>query len=324
MNVICTSAGRRTSLIRDFKTAIDSSGTVWAGDMDPLAPALQVAHSSIILPPVNAPEYIPRLLDHAREFDIDFVVPLIDTELRQLAEAHSDFASEGCEVVVSDSDLLDIAHDKWKTVKHFSSIGVGTPQSWLPNESSPHDWPDPVFVKPRHGSASSGACSVPREKSLSVIEKIESPIVQEVITAPEITIDALFGLEGTLIHYVPRLRIRTLAGESIQGRTLPDTDLGSWLRPILREVGTLGARGPITLQAFLTEPTPTLSEINARFGGGFPLTKAAGGHYPSWIMQMHNGHSIEPRLGEYTVDLCMTRAYTEWFIDMGAAKEDRK
>lgn len=324
MNVLCTSAGRRTSLIRDFMAGIDADGSVWAGDMDPLAPALQVADSSVVLPPVHTSDYIHKLLDHVRTFDIDIIIPLIDTELKPLANARAAFASENCSVIVSDSDLLAIAHDKWKTVRHFSSIGFQTPQSWLPSTSSSQDWPDPVFLKPRHGSASSEACSVSRNRSLSFIEQIERPIVQEVITAPEITVDALFGLEGTLIHYVPRLRIRTLAGESIQGRTLPDTDLRCWLRPVLREIGALGARGPITLQAFLTEPTPTLSEINARFGGGFPLTKAAGGHYPSWIVRMRNSDPVEPCLGEYTANLCMTRAYTEWFIEMGTTQNEKR
>lgn len=136
------------------------------------------------------------------------------------------------------------------------------------------------------------------------------------------TVDALFDLNGTLIHYVPRLRLRTQAGESIQGRTLPDDQVGDWLRPVLRELGRLGARGPITLQGFCTEPEFTLSEVNPRFGGGFPLARAAGGRYPTWIVQMCNGNALSPRLGEYTEGLCMTRAYTEWFVEASSLNND--
>ena len=291
---------------------------MWAGDMDPLAPTLQAADERLVLPPIDAPDYLTTLLDHVRTHDLDLVVPLIDPDLRPLAEARPLFADAGCEALVSDPALLDVTLDKWHTMQHFSDVGVRTPRSWLPDDSSPEMWPDPVFVKPRRGSASKGARSVPHDELPIVLDSLDDPMLQEVVDAPEITVDALFDLDGTLVHYVPRLRIRTQAGESIQGRTLPDDEVGPWLRAVLREIGFCGARGPITLQAFLTEPEPTLSEINARFGGGFPLAHAAGGPYPTWIVQMCRGDAVAPRLGDYTADLCMTRAYTEWFVPASA------
>lgn len=324
MNVLLTSAGRRTSLLQAFQSCVHTlGGRVWAGDMDPLAPTLQVADDGVILPPLDAAEYLPTLLDHVRTHDLDLVVPLIDPGLRPLAEARPAFADAGCEALVSDPTLLDVTLDKWPTMQHFSEVGVRTPASWRPDTSAAADWPDPVFVKPRRGSASRGARRVSHDELPHVLAAIGDPMLQEVVDAPEITVDALFDLDSTLVHYVPRLRIRTRAGESIQGRTLPDDeDLGPWLRGVLREVGRLGARGPITLQAFLTEPEPTLSEINARFGGGFLLAHAAGGRYPEWIVQMCRGETVAPRLGDYTADLCMTRAYTEWFVP-ASALEDR-
>jgi carbamoyl-phosphate synthase large subunit len=319
MNVLLTSAGRRTSLLQAFQSCVhESGGRVWAGDVDPLAPALQVADASLVLPPIDAADYLSTLLDHVRAHDLDLVVPLLDPGLRPLAEARNAVADAGCTALVSDPALLDVTLDKWPTMQHFSEVGVRTPASWRPDTSSPSDWPDPVFVKPRRGSASRGARRVSHAELPHVLDALDAPMLQEVIDAPEITVDALFDLDGTLVHYVPRLRVRTRAGESIQGRTLSDDDIGPWLQSVLREVGRLGARGPITLQAFLTEPEPTLSEINARFGGGFPLAHAAGGHYPEWIVQMCRGETVAPRLGAYTADLCMTRAYTEWFVPASA------
>lgn len=321
-NVLLTSAGRRTSLLQLFQTCIhERGGQLWAGDCDPLAPTLQVADESLVLPRIEDPEYRPALLDHVQRHEIELLVPLIDPDLQPLAEARDAFAEVGCQVLVSDPDLLDLTLDKWKTIQHFSKTGIRTPASWLPESSSRDAWPDPVFVKPRRGSASNAARRVPRSELSAVLPSINNPLLQEVVEAPEMTVDALFDLEGTLLHYVPRLRLRTRAGESIQGRTLPDTDVGPWLRLVLRALGNLGARGPVTLQAFLTEPEPALSEINPRFGGGFPLAYAAGGHYPEWIVEMCTGRSVEPRLGAYTEDLCMTRAYTEWFVDASTLEE---
>lgn len=322
MNVLLTSAGRRTSLLQFFQSAAsEQDGAVWAGDADPLAPTLQIASHSIALPPIQDRMYVPTLLDRVETLDLDIVIPLIDPDVQALSSVRHQFLTAGCQPLLSTPSFLELVHDKWKTVKHFSENGIRTPSSWRPAHSSPEDWPDPAFIKPRRGSASKNAQRVGREHASSVAASINAPLLQEVIEAPEITIDALFDLDGTLIHYVPRLRIRTMAGESIQGRTLSDPDLHSWLRHLLPHLGTIGARGPITVQAFRTDPDPTLLEINPRFGGGFPLTHAAGGRYPKWILQMCNGTSVSPRLGDYKTGLCMTRAYTEWFADVSSLPE---
>lgn len=316
MNVLLTSAGRRTSLLKAFQHAAHArDGIVWAGDADPLAAALQVADEGIILPCVDTSDYLSAILEHVHSNDIDLVVPTIDPGLLPLAEARTKFQEAGSRALVSTPSFLNLASDKWKTLTHFSGE-IRTPASWLPEHSTFDDWPDPVFVKPRTGSSSTDAQCVARREVPHILHSLDAPILQEVIDAPEMTVDALFNFDGMLIHYVPRLRVRTRSGESIQGRTLPDADWGSWLRPLLRELGRLGARGPLTLQAFCTEPEPTLSEINPRFGGGFPLTRAAGGHYPDWILEMCRGKSVEPKLGRYQDGLCMTRAYTEWFVEV--------
>lgn len=321
MNVLLTSAGRRTSLLTFFQSAVQDEqedGRVWAGDLDPLSAALQVAEHTVSLPPVADSDYIPTLLELTRAHDLDLIVPLIDPGLTPLANTRPQFKEEGCHPLVSAPALLDLTLDKWDTLQHFSEQEVRTPASWRPDTSAPADWPDPLFIKPRRGSASNSARALPRRHAQQVLPDIENPILQEVIDAPEITVDALFDFNGTLLHYVPRIRLRTMAGESIQGQTIADSELDAWLRPILTELGRLGAQGPITLQAFRTDPEPTLSEINPRFGGGFPLSHAAGAHYPAWLLQLCQGRALSPRLGQYTSDLCMTRAYTEWFVDASA------
>jgi carbamoyl-phosphate synthase large subunit len=68
------------------------------------------------------------------------------------------------------------------------------------------------------------------------------------------------------------------------------------------------------MQAFLTVNGPVLTEINSRFGGGFPLCQAAGGRYPEWILQMIEGQRLQPRLGDYEADVYMTRYYREHFF----------
>ena len=82
---------------------------------------------------------------------------------------------------------------------------------------------------------------------------------------------------------------------------------------MLRITAEIGGQGPITVQAFLTEDGPVLSEINLRFGGGIPLTLMSGGNYAEWVLQMVEGKKVPPRIGEYAVNQYMSRYYVEHF-----------
>jgi carbamoyl-phosphate synthase large subunit len=156
---------------------------------------------------------------------------------------------------------------------------------------------------------------VDRSELDAVLAMVPMPIVQEVLAGPEITIDALLDFDGRPLHYVPRRRIRTVGGESIQGVTLDhDAAFEGWIERVLDACSRLGGRGPLTLQAFRTDSGPVLSEINGRFGGGFPLALAAGADYPSWLLDMIEGVAVPPRLGEYDPGLFMTRHYVEQFL----------
>lgn len=315
-NILITSAGRRTSLVAAFQKAAHAvHGVVIAADVSPLAPALYLADQAALLPGVKDPRFIEDLEILRASKGIGLVVPTIDTELPVLARARTEFLQRGCVIAISDERVIEITGDKWLTVSEFGNRGVRTPRSYLPAHTKGLD-AFPLFIKPRAGSASQHTHRVDSATALStLLEVVPDPIVQEFLPFEEITVDALLDLNGTPIHYVPRRRIRTLGGESIQGVTLDDTNLRDFILNVLNILGDMGARGPLTLQAFLSPEGPILSEINPRFGGGAPLAFAAGGDYPRWLIEMVQGKTVPPRLGEYTRGLYMTRAYMEVFTD---------
>lgn len=314
MNILLTSAGRRTSLLKAFKAECHKiGGKVFAGDIDGLAPALFLADYPINLPKITEEEFIPNLLELVEINGIKLLVPTIDYELPIFAAWQGEFEKHNCQVLISAPELIEICADKWQTINVFRAKGFAVPRSWLPDQLDFTKLPESIFIKPRTGSASQHTFAVTKQELKQIIPFVPNPIIQEHIKAKEITVDALLDFSGRLIHYVPRLRIRAIGGESIQGVTISDDPIRDWLIEILVEIGKLGGRGPITLQAFLTEGDPVLSEINPRFGGGIPLTLAAGGDYPAWIMAMAAGREVSPKLGKYKRGLYMTRHYVEIF-----------
>lgn len=316
-NVLITSAGRRTSLLKAFKEATRRcGGKVLAGDIDGLAPALYMADQVFRLPPIRSADYIPSLLDIVRGHKVRLLVPTLDSELPNLARSASAFSEEGCQALISAPQLVAITQDKWETVRFFTKNGIRLPQTWLPHQASLHSLPKRLVVKPRHGSASKNVYHVDRSELEWVLRRIPDPILQEEVRYPEITIDALLDLEGKPVHYVPRLRIKTMSGESIQGATIPDEGIRHWVLKVLEVLSAMGGRGPMTLQAFLTNGEVLLSEVNPRFGGGFPLTQAAGGDYADWILRMLANERVSPRFGAYKRHLYMTRYHEEHFVEV--------
>lgn len=316
MNVLLTSSGRRTTLLKAFKEALSLyKGSVFAGDMDGLAPTLFLADKAFRLTPVQDEGYLDLLLEMVTKEEIQLLIPTIDTELQVLSKNKDLFLKRGCTPLISSPRTIEITFDKWETVNYFASQGIEVPASWIPGDLNIFELPEDLFIKPRQGSASQHTYTVNKSDLPKYLDWVPNPIIQEELKGPEITVDALLDFSGELLHYVPRIRIRTLAGESIQGQTIDDSEIRPWLCKVFEALSYSGAVGPITMQYFHTERGPVLTEVNPRFGGGFPLANAAGGHYPKWIIQMLNGEKVEPRIGEYKKNYFMTRYYDEIFSE---------
>lgn len=316
-NCLITSCGRRNTLLGHFKKAArEYGGKVIGADMSSFAPALYDADIQLEVPAVKSERYIPFLLEAVKEHEIAMIIPTIDTELMALAENESKFAELGCSVFISSPGFCRICADKLLTAHEFTSRGIRTPKSWdgldLPADS---ELPEHLYIKPRDGSASVNVFKITKCELSDYVNRVPNPIVQQELLGEEITIDAFISPDGKVLHYVPRRRIRTLAGESIVGVTCDDGHLDQWCEATLAVCAGMGARWAITLQAFETEQGLVLTEINPRFGGGVPLAFAAGGEYARWAYMLKNGQELKPRLGDYKRRLFFMRYMTEEFTE---------
>jgi carbamoyl-phosphate synthase large subunit len=314
--ILFTSAGRRVELLRAFRQAyegLELESNIVALDVDPLAPALRTADRSYLVPRLTDPAYIPTLVDICRGEEVKLVFPLIDPDITVLAEHRSEIEETGAHVACVCAEAAALAADKWRTTRFFERLGLAVPRSWLPEEIESAELSYPLFIKPRLGSAGKDAFRVGTEREMRFfLEYVPDPMVQELLLGPEITCDIICDLDGETLAVVARRRIEVRWGEVAKGVTVGEDRVIDACLKIARH---LPAKGPMTAQCILRDGDPYFTEINARFGGGFPLAVAAGVDAPRWYVAWAAGFPIAtPPIGSYRTGLYLTRFDDSYFL----------
>ena len=308
MNILLTSVGRRVELLKAFRESMCRSnitGKIITTDLKRNAPASFLADTAELVPRIDAPDYIDRLLDICTRHQIDLLIPLIDTELDLLSLHEQRFRDLGVTVLISSAAVNDICNSKKKTSLFFQTIGVKTPKIYQLDQVEDRNFP--VIIKPNQGSASVGVYQIKNRTELNFFANyVEDPIIQELISGDEYTIDVLVNFQGKAISIVPRSRLETRAGETSKGITVKNPALIAAAKYVVESLP--GAIGCITVQCFLQPNSEiVLIEINPRFGGGYPLSYRAGADFPLWLLQLCAGKKPQVAIDEWEDGLSMLR-----------------
>lgn len=307
-NILLLSAGRRVELLLAFKNEIKERGLssrVLTTDVNPLmSAACHLADQAFAISRVTEDGYIDRLMKLCMEQDVGLVIPTIDTELLGLAQAKNRFAERGIQLVVSDEELIIKCRDKRKTAKLFEFLGINTPKILDRSKLI-----FPCFAKPYNGSRSIGAVKLSQSTELTEVMRNDSNLMfMEYIdrSFDEYTVDAYYDKQGSLRCLVPRHRLEVRDGEISKGITRKNYVYNYLLDKLKR---LEGAHGCITLQLFAKPDVESFAalEINPRFGGGYPLSFAAGANYPGWLIDEYLLDKELPFFGAWKTDLLMLR-----------------
>jgi carbamoyl-phosphate synthase large subunit len=246
-----------------------------------------------VVPPIHEPDYVDVLFDLARREKIGLLIPLIDLDLLPLARAKERFAAAGCTVVVTSAETVAICRDKQQSFRHLRAAGIDTPTTWTYEELLREKRRTlPYFVKPRSGSAGAGLHLVETEYDFQQIPRwVDDPIIQEYVRGDEYTLDVYAGFDGRPACVVPRRRLRVRGGEVSQSQVALDADLIAVGRRVVQSLR--GCMGVVTIQCIRRANNGiTVIEINPRFGGGVPLSIAAGADMPAWLLAEHLGRMV--------------------------------
>ena len=314
--VLFTCAGQRVDIVTAFGRA---GATTIATDVSDLAPALYHADRRALVPPVHDPGYVDALRELVQVHDVRLIVPLTDLDHLVLA-THRGHLGDAV-VLVPSPETIARCSDKFLAHCFFEERGIGTPSTWLPADL-PAQIAYPVLVKARKGF---GSRHIYRARDRAELEMFlgyttVDSMVQAVCRGEEFSVDVFCDLDGRCLNAIPRTMIESKGGESIKGMTIKDAQLIEHGRLVAEELGLVG---PGNVQCF-REPDGELqvTDVNPRFGGGFPLPTAAGSGYPELALALANGERPAPRLGEFREGVLMTRFFSEVILqDLGGSLE---
>ena len=317
MNVLVLSCGTRNKIIQYFKRELNGAGKVIATDMSPNAPALYEADVHYIVPRMTAPGYLDVIYDICRKEQVTGVLSLIDPELSLLALHEEEFHALGVTVIGSFYDLCERTLDKWQMFCWLKEHGYACAESYIDREAFYGDVRAgkinyPVFVKPIRGSASIAISKVQDQETVDLLfEHADDLMIQEYLKGQEIGADCYIDMiSGELISVFTKKKLVMRAGETDKSISFKDTELFALIERFVKEAGF---RGQIDIDIFECEGKYYISEVNPRFGGGYPHAYEAGANHMKYIVNNLQGKVNEPRIGEYESGVIMMK-YSEIMI----------
>lgn len=317
MNILILSAGTRNKVVQYFKREIGDSGKVIATDCSNLAPAVYDADRFYLVPRINVPGYMDQILDICKKEEIDGVFSLIDPELSMLAKEKEQFLEIGTTPVISDYDLVETCFNKYRMYELFQRMNIPTAKCYLSMNAfqkakTAGEIDYPVFVKPVCGSASMHINKVSSDEELEgLFHMYDDLMIQEFMDGTEYGADVYIDMiSGKVTALFVKEKIKMRAGETDKSVSIKDEGL---FKQIVEFVEAAGFRGMIDIDIFKIGDTYYFSEVNPRFGGGYPHAYESGVNMPRQVINNLSGIENSVAIGQYKENIVMMK-YNEVMI----------
>ena len=317
MNILILSSGTRNKIVQYFKKTLTGKGMVIVTDCSDLAPTIYEADKYYIVPRMTEPGYLDVILDICKNEKIDGVLSLIDPELSLLAENKEKFAAVGTTVIGSSYELCEMSLDKFEMYNWLTAHGYQCAKSYMDKEEFFADVESgiakyPVFVKPARGSASIAISKVYDKETVELLfAHNKGLMIQEFLDGQEIGADVYIDMiSGEIVSIFTKKKLLMRAGETDKAVSFKDEKLFALIKKFVSEAGY---SGQIDIDIFDVNGEYYISEVNPRFGGGYPHAYESGADHMTLIANNLNGISNAKQIGNYRDGVYMMK-YNEVMI----------
>ena len=310
MNILILSAGTRNKIVQYFKQTFEN-GTIVATDMSEIAPAIYEADKYYIVPRITADGYIDIILDICKKEHINGITSLIDPELSLLAKNKEKFDEIGVMIIGSDYELCERSLDKFQMYQWLVEHGYRCAKSYMDKEQFYADVEQgvisyPVFVKPAHGSASIAISKAYDKETVELLcSHSEGMMIQEYLNGQEIGADVYIDMiSHKVVSIFTKKKLVMRAGETDKSVSFKDDKLFELITKFVEESGFTGQ---IDIDIFEIDGEYYISEVNPRFGGGYPHAFECGVDHMKLIDNNLRGISNPKNIGGYEDDIYMMK-----------------
>ena len=317
MNILILSAGTRNKIVQYFKKTVGEDGKVIATDMSKLAPAVYEADKFYQVPRMSDPGYIDIIFDICKKEEVNAVLTLIDPELSLLAKYKENFARLGVTAIGSSYELCERALDKMQMFLWLTRHGYKCAKSYVDKDKFYEDINAgkinyPVFVKPVRGSASIAISKVYDKETIELLfKKSDNLMIQEFLNGQEIGADVYIDmLSGETVSIFTKKKLLMRAGETDKAVSFKDEKLFDLIEKFVRDSGW---RGQIDIDIFEINGEYYISEVNPRFGGGYPHAYECGCNHMALILNNLKGLANKKNIGAYEEGVYMMK-YNEIMV----------
>lgn len=322
-NILILSCGTRNKVVQYFRRTFNGKGTVVCTDCSDVAPALYEADKHYIVPRMTEPRYLDVILDICKKEEISGVLSLIDPELSLLAENAEKFKEIGVTVIGSSYELCERSLDKMQMYQWLSKHGYHCAKSYMNKDEFYRDVEAgiityPVFIKPAKGSASIAISKVYDKETLELLfAHSDGLMIQEFLNGQEIGADVYIDmLSGEIVSIFTKKKQVMRAGETDKAVSFRDDKLFALIDRFVKEAGY---SGQIDIDIFEVNGEYYISEVNPRFGGGYPHAYECGCDHMTLILNNLNGKTNQKNIGAYDDGVYMMK-YNEIMV----RKNDRQ
>jgi predicted ATP-grasp superfamily ATP-dependent carboligase len=281
------------------------------GERTSLAPTFFSRYVSrrIIYPsPKKCPEeFLSFLLDIVKNRRFDLI--LTPEEFTSILVARHRKAFEPYVAVpLPSAEVLELASDKLRLLKHAAGIGIRCPKTYYPkNNQDLHAVADdigfPAVIKPRHGTGAYGIRYVKNESELLeqypiICKRFSRPMIQEFIPGKQrvFGVSLLFNNDLAPRAYFVHRKVREFPvqggvstfRESVEFPYLVDLSV-----ELLKSLKWYGIAN-IEFKLDPRDGKPKLMELNPRFWGSLHLAIRAGVNFPYLLYRMVTEGDVSP------------------------------
>lgn len=310
-NILILSCGTRNKIVQYFRKELQGKGIVVATDCNKMAPALYEADKFYIVPRITEDGYLDEILNICRENKIKCVFSLIDPELSMLAANKNKFLELGVLPIISDLDAVEMAFDKYKMFEFLVQNGFDAIKSYIDKDAFFADVKNglisyPVFVKPVKGSASNNINKVYSEAEIEYLfNKYDNLMIQEYMDGKEFGADVYIDMiSNRPVEIFVKEKILLRAGETDKSVSYKDPHLFKLIKEFTKKSGY---KGIIDIDLFKVGEKYYISEVNPRFGGGYPHAYECKVNIPKLIINNISNITNEETIGHYEEGIFMMK-----------------